>query len=101
MHFIPFVTFLKGDRNVPFSVVDSIPKSRRVHDSELEFDAFLLNIHRVFGDFYCLSDSLWVKETNGHCFFGLSLALASLKMDLPAEVLCGPQYPSLVLWIQR
>lgn len=63
------VMFLEGDGNLPFSVVDSIPKTRRVHNSELQFDTFLLNIHCVFGNFYCLSDSLWGKEMNTHSFW--------------------------------
>lgn len=46
------------DWHAPFSVVYSVPKTRRVHDGELQFDTFLLNVHCVFGDFYCLSDSL-------------------------------------------
>ncbi len=49
---------------VPFSVVYSIPEPRGVHDGELQFDAFLFYIHGVFGDFYCLRDSLWGEDTN-------------------------------------
>lgn len=44
--------------SVPFSVVHSVPKPRGIHNGEFQFDTFLLYIHRVFGDFYSLCDSL-------------------------------------------
>ena len=46
------------DPFVPLSVVYSISKPRRVHDGEFQFHTFLFYIHRVFGDFYSLCDSL-------------------------------------------
>lgn len=49
---------------VPFSVVYSITKSRRVHDGELKLHAFLFYIHGVFGDFNCLRDPLWGETSN-------------------------------------
>lgn len=82
-HFVDFllllsVNTLHRDRNLPFSVVDSVTKSRRVHDGELQFDAFLLNVHRVFGDFYRLSDSLWARERSRRCFW-LELSISIIE----------------------
>lgn len=54
--------------DVPFSVVHSIPKPRGVHNGELKFNTFLFYIHCVFGDFYCLCDSLWRTDTNRPLF---------------------------------
>lgn len=49
---------------VPFSVIDSIPESWCVHDSELEFDALLLDVHCVFGDLHRLSDPLYQQHSH-------------------------------------
>lgn len=43
---------------VPFSVIDGVSESWCVHDSELQLDALLLDVHRVFGDLHRLSDPL-------------------------------------------
>lgn len=57
-------------RFVPFSVVHSISESWSVHDGELEFDAFLFYIHRVFGDFDRLRDSLCKQDKRQSLFLG-------------------------------
>jgi len=44
--------------SVPLGVVHGVPEPGRVRDGELQLDAFLLDVHRVFGDFYGLCDAL-------------------------------------------
>lgn len=42
--------------SLPLSVVDSISKAWRVHNSEFEFHTFLLDANGTLGDFHCFGD---------------------------------------------
>jgi len=46
----------------PFIVIDCVSKPWRVHNGEFEFDSFLLDVDRVFGDLNRLINTLCYRK---------------------------------------
>lgn len=46
----------------PLSVVDSVSKTRRVHDGQFQLDPLLLDVHGVLRDLHRLVDALFMVK---------------------------------------